>query len=451
MKKRTWLGMVSGLCLASVTARADAPLVVVAAPEALPTVDLQVDASDAGTPAVWEAMKSGKMTPEDAWKQGLLDLQVVQAGLSQGLAGGEDDGSRQLRLALGGALVQHAPEVVKDAPRQPKAVQLALADFYASRGDEKAVALYEAVLGQTKAPYEQGLVFKALGQFYADQKQPQKAQEAFERGNQVLTGKFPHFAGEMLILAARTWTKLGQFDKARLLDERVEKEGDAWMSGMALYDQASALIDQEQHEQARALLRTPVSGYGADQVRIGLTSLLASSYYRTGQWKEARQEVEAVAAQAQAVGHLRPGAGLEWQVTNAQQIQTSITKWSQTPLSVDQARVSLEFSQEQARAAQPLTVSLTVSLGQKTQIEAHCDSSLVKVEVSPETSNRGLSWEKVVTLTVSPDAARTGLKSSLVLRVPSQPLFKLVVPIVVSAVAAAPESPARKPGQPQGH
>ncbi len=205
MKKRTWLGMMSGLCLASVTARADAPLPVVAAPDALPTVDLQVDASDAGTAAVWEAVQRGKMTPEEAWQQGLLDAESVQAGLNQGLAGGEDDAAKRLRVSLGGLLVRHAPDVVKDALRQPKAVQLALADFYADQSDEKAAPLYEAVLKQTQAPYEQGLAFLALGKFWSRQKQPEKAQAVFERGRDVLQGKYPHFAAEMMLGAARAY------------------------------------------------------------------------------------------------------------------------------------------------------------------------------------------------------------------------------------------------------
>ncbi len=68
MKRRTWLGVMSGLCCAGigVVARADAPPPVVAAPDALPTVDLQVDASDAGGAAVWEALQKGAISPEEA-------------------------------------------------------------------------------------------------------------------------------------------------------------------------------------------------------------------------------------------------------------------------------------------------------------------------------------------------------------------------------------------------
>ncbi len=294
MKTRTWLWMMSGLCLASVTARADAPLAVVAAPEALPTVDLQVDASDAGTAAVWEAMKSGKMTPEDAWKKGLLDAQAVQAGLSQGLAGGEDDNSRKLRLVLGSALVQHAPEVVKDALKLPKQVQLALADYYASVSDERAVALYEAVLGQTKAFYEQGLIALAVGEFWSQKGQPQKAQEAFERGRKVLVGNNPHLAAEMLLNMARAWAKAKDEDKARQFYTKTAADGDGWMTVLSFYDQASPLWDAGKLAQVRALLSQPLRATGHQlEGEIAQNAWLASLDYQEGKLEDALRHGQA--------------------------------------------------------------------------------------------------------------------------------------------------------------
>ncbi len=323
MRTRTWLGMMSGLCLASVTVRADAPPPVVAAPVALPTGDLQVDASDVGTAAVWEALQKGAISPEEAWKQGLLDVQAVQEGLNTGLAGGEDDASKRLRVSLGGLLVQRAPDVVKDALKQPKAVQLALADYYASISDEKAVPLYEALLKQAQAPYEQGLVLCVLGEFWAERKQPQKAQNVFERGRQVLTGNHPHFAAEMLIRAARAWTngEGGDGDKARVLYARVEKEGDGWMTGMALYDQAQTLLDGGKDAEARKLLQQPLNVKGTERVRIGLLSLLAFSFQRTGEEKQAVEAAQKAVTAYQALS-ISSGAdgGLKWQFERAKEI-----------------------------------------------------------------------------------------------------------------------------------
>ena len=157
---------VAGLSLAGATAQADAP----AAPVAAPIVELEIDGSVAGNTAVWEAMRKGNLSPEEAWQKGILDAAGVQAGLVRGLAGGEDDESKTLRVRLGQVLVQRAPETVTDTAKLPKQVQLVVADYYASVGDEKAAPLYEAVLGQTTAPYEQGLLAKSLGDFWSQKK-----------------------------------------------------------------------------------------------------------------------------------------------------------------------------------------------------------------------------------------------------------------------------------------
>ncbi len=320
MKTRALLWMVSGLCCLGAAAWADAPVPVVAAPVALPTGDLQVDASDVGTAAVWEAMQKGAMSPEEAWQKGLLDAQGVQAGLVKGLAGGEDSASKRLRVSLGGLLVQHAPDVTKDALKQPKSVQLALADFYASQGDEKAAPLYEAVLKQTKAPYGQGLVLCALGAFWAERKQPQKAQDVFEQGRQVLTGSYPHFAGEMLVRAARAWAECGNQEKADLLYPRVAKEGDAWMTGIAMYYQADALLQKGQPQEAQAVLQKPVEGAGSGAVRVGLLSLLSVSYQQAGDVEQAQRAATEAVAAYKSLKEPPKGEGLEYQEQRAEQV-----------------------------------------------------------------------------------------------------------------------------------
>ena len=159
-------------------ARADAPVAVMA-PLEVPEV-----VADA---AVWAGLQGGQISPAQAWQDGLLDGATVQAGLAKGVAMGEDDVSKQLRRALGELLAKNAPATVAEGAQLPRGVQLALADYYASAGDERAVPLYEAVIVQTKAPYEQGLRLMALGEFWMMQKQAQKAQDVFGRGRAVLT------------------------------------------------------------------------------------------------------------------------------------------------------------------------------------------------------------------------------------------------------------------------
>jgi len=402
VRTRTWLGMMSGLCLASVVARADAPLPVVAAPEALPTGDLQVDASDASGAAVWEAMQKGAMSPEEAWKQGLLDAQAVQAGLNTGLAGGEDDVSKRLRVSLGGLLVRHAPEVTKDALKRPKSVQLALADFYTSQGDEKAAPLYEAVLKQTPAPYGQGLVMCALGEFWAGRKQPQKAQDVFERGRQVLTGSYPHFAGEMLIRAARTWAECGNQEKASLLYARVAKEGDGWMTGMALWDQGTALLSKGDYQQARVLLQRPVTGEKADQIKVALTSSLAFSYYTTGDFAEARRLCTDTSNQFKALK--KPLEGLSGQACNAPAMLMWMDRWKDDPNAVFCEPLSQITLIPDAPPKQPISRQLALRSYRPAQVSVSTDTKGVEVQAlnNGQAQKRAFFYENLFDVRLDP-------------------------------------------------
>ncbi len=400
MNTRLVLGMAAGFSCASLMARADVPA---PAPVAMAPADgLEVDASVAGGAAVWEAMQKGKLSPEDAWQQGVLDAATVQAGLSKGLAGGEDDAAKRLRVSLGGLLVRHAPDVVKGALKQPKSVQLALADFYASQNDEKAAPLYEAVLKQTQAPYGQGLVLCALGEFWAGRKQPQKAQDVFERGRQVLTGSYPHFAGEMLIRAARAWAGCGNQEKASLLYARVAKEGDGWMTGMALWDQGTALLNKGDYQQARVLLQRPVTGEKADQIKVALTSSLAFSYYTTGDFAQARRLCTDAWSQFKALK--KPIEGLSGQACNAPAMLMWMDRWKDDPNAVFCEPLSQIDLVPSAPPQQPITRQLVLRSYRPIQVSVSADSKGVEVQPfdSGKAQQRPFFYENLFDVSLDP-------------------------------------------------
>ena len=306
-------------------ARADGPVV---APLTIPEV-----AADAS--AVWAGVTGGQMSAAQAWKDGLLDAATVQAGLAKGVASGQSEAAMQLRRELGGLLIHNAPDVAAAGETLPAGVQLALADAYADAGDEGAAPLYEAVIAQTTAPYEKGLRLLALGKFWSNQKQPQKAQEVFARGHQVLLadGRHAHFAAEMLLNTARAWSQAGDEAKAREFYDKTVADGDSWMSGLALYDQAYQLIAQGQHETARQLLMTPVKGQNSEQIQIVLENLLSLSYYKTGEMELAKKHSQN-ALQIASVITIPQGKGLEATINSAQAIQNWIAQWEKAPISI---------------------------------------------------------------------------------------------------------------------
>ncbi len=428
MRTRTWLGMMSGLCLASVTVRADAPAPVVGAPVALPTVDLQVDAADAGTAAVWEALQKGKMTPEEAWQKGLLDAQVVQVGLNQGLAGGEDPGSRQLRVLLGAVLVQHAPEVVKDTLKLTKQVQFALADYYASIGDERAAPLYEAVLKQTDRLREQGLVILQLGNFWTQQHQPQKAQDAYERGRKALAGKDPYFAGEMVLMAARAWAQNGDPEKARFLYARIPQGAGGWLIGMALWDQAGALIAKGDHDKARKLLLTPIIGQYADQIQVLLSSELAYSYYRVGEFKEARRYGQESIAQYRSLKNPLQNEGLEGQISVVDELLELTGRWEKLPVPIFVEPQELNMFVHSGD--KPLVWQLAIRSHRPIMVTVTSDNSQVKIRpVTKQPTDAGVFFSNIVELEIPTE----NVKATLTVRSPQYPKWEIHVPITIEA------------------
>lgn len=372
MNRRALLGIAAILCLVSGVASADTSITV-----APPVVDLQVDAGEASASVAWEAMKSGKMTPEEAWQQGLLDVQALQAGLNKGLAAGEDGASKRLRLSLGDLLARHAPDVVKDALKQPKAVQLALADFYASQNDEKAAPLYEAVLKQTQASYEQGLVLCALGKFWVERKQPQKAQDVFERGRQVLTGSQRHFAAEMLVRAARAWMEDGDGEKARLLYARVAKEGDPWMTGTALMEQAAVEMHKGNSAHARQMLLQPTL-ITSSAVQLSILSVTGHSYYVDGEFADARKLFTQVVGQAQTIRvSSEDRVDVAVRLSGAKEHLRLIEQWTRTPLVCEPSQLSVLAS---SLEDEPVTRWLYVSSFRDVPVKVESNNPFITVK-----------------------------------------------------------------------
>ncbi len=442
MKRRTWLWMMSGLCLASVTARADAPLPVVAAPVALPTEDLQVDASDASTAAVWEAMQKGAISPEEAWQKGLLDAQAVQAGLNKGLAGGEDDESKGLRLALGQVLVQHAPELLADTTKLSKQVQHALADYYAGVGDGKTAPLYEAVLKQTQAPYEQGLLLEALGQFWSQKGQPQKAQEAFERGRKVLVGNNPHLAAEMLLVTAYAWAK--DEDKARRFSDRAGRSGEAkqFYLQVARSAEASYAVGAL-HELFREELRHDPKNVEAQLVQLQQETLtpeaqlmvkilLAKASYNQQNWSKFLLLAPQVLTRCETLEdkELQQGfAPLELEVEEAQKWAQ---KWQTQTIVVENPDVQMNFGEPLANSVE-CYVFVDTALPAKLEVTVAGDKDRIKVRVedspwAPELEE--LRHQQVVVVTIKPGVPQ--LAATLYLNTTDHPTQREQLRVLVS-------------------
>ncbi len=98
---------------------------------------------------------------------------------------------------------------------------------------------------------------------------------------------------------------------------RVPGYGFGWASGLAVYDRASALIEAGRHDQARELLKQPVTGPYAEQVAIPLAYLLGYSYRATGDAAEAKRAFGSVIERWATLASPLRGEGLEQIVEQA--------------------------------------------------------------------------------------------------------------------------------------
>ena len=127
--------------------------------------------------------------------------------------------------------------------------------------------------------------------------------------------------GAVLSLEAARWlNEHDSPDEAAVFYARIPEFGDSWHSGLALYDQGLRLVERGEHEAARALLLRPVSGPRADEIKIGLLSLLSSSYLATGDNALARQSAQQALDLNGALAHAPQDEGFKYQAQRAREV-----------------------------------------------------------------------------------------------------------------------------------
>lgn len=160
---------------------------------------------------------SGEVSFADAWKNGSFDTGSLVSLLEQGpISGLSNEG---LRATAAQTLLDHAPEASSRLDFQGR---WALADGYAATGDADAIGLYKALFAETADPYDRGLLASAPARLSIKRDRPEMAVEAYLSARPALVGRFPHFAAEVLVYAARLLQSLGRSDEAEALFVRFQ-------------------------------------------------------------------------------------------------------------------------------------------------------------------------------------------------------------------------------------
>ena len=281
------------------------------------------------TGLVIEQIISGTMSADEAWEKGALTKDDLLRLLSQPRL---SDGTRsdEVRRDLAGVLSQRAPETVKEPQKLDAFVRLALCHYWSSVGDARAVPLCEGLVreklsDQTKdaTPWPWLWSLTYLAQYYEKTGHWEKAAKTWLRSEKPLA-EYAHdarSAAGVLIDAARALKKVDKEKEGDELYNRVPQYGDGFMNGVALYDQAYMLIKQGKDGEARELLKQPLKGAGADQAKVGLLSLLAASYLRTGEVEAAQRAAQEAMIAYATVDEPLSHSGLAPQAERAKRVQ----------------------------------------------------------------------------------------------------------------------------------
>ena len=239
-----------------------------------------------------------------------------------------------------------------------------------------------------------------------------------------------------LVETARLYSELGDPQKAQALYQQVAQHGNGWATGMALWDQANALIHEGRHEQARKLLMTPITGQYADQIKVGLLSLLSYSYYRSGEWEEAQKHSRETIAHYKSLEHPLEGEGQERELDRAKEIVRWIEVWKKEPIICMPRKlphVGTMSRAELEKLGLPCIIRLSVHTFQRIALKAATDKANVTARI--EENNWGgdnqLYFQREVAIEVPLEMLDKNFDMTLTVSSPAFPGFEARVPIHV--------------------
>ncbi|MDQ3814409.1 MAG: tetratricopeptide repeat protein, partial [Armatimonadota bacterium] len=389
-------------------------------------------------------LEAGAMTPEAAWQSGALTMDDVVAALEQRRLFEEEEPAQvRLREGLLALLVRHGqerwlPQPTAATPRAKPVsgrVQLAVADYLSKADDERAVAVYEELLRETERTKNQGPPVRVVGavnhlaSHYERRGQLQKAIEVYMNGAKYSDS--PHWQASLRLHAARLYRQIGEKEKAHELYTQVPQYGAGWITGLAIFDQASELLHQGQHAEARKLLLQPVTGAGAEPVQVALLARLGDSFYHTGEFDQARHYYQKAIERFQSLSPAQRGNGLEATLNMVQRTLRRVEQWTKEPIIVEPRELRLQVRPQQKT---PTIGRLSVHTFQDVPLTVTTANPLIKARVlessgwGDEAIKSGADGMiKEVIVEIASEALQRSLQVTLNVSSPKFPDFKVQV------------------------
>lgn len=247
------------------------------------------------------------------------------------------------------------------------------------------------------------LVFQTverLGWFYRDKGDDIKSAQSWLR-METMFAEPGWWVPDSLVAAARAFWRSGDKARAKVLYERVPPFGNGWLTGLTYYDQASELLTQGQHEEARRLLLLPLSGDGAEHAEVLIAGYLAYSYYRTAEWEQARRwSEETLSKYGRLQGQELPeGRNLIGAANDARNVLSWTQRWAKEPLVCEVP--SGTFRGE--RGDESASRSFAVRAFRPVVLNLESNGDVLTAQTVGDWQDRGLFYEQQVNLRLLPE------------------------------------------------
>jgi tetratricopeptide (TPR) repeat protein len=308
------------------------------------------------TTVVLPQMLAGKLSPDQAWKDGDLTLDGVLTLLEKhidpwGSIAGKP--AVNLRRGLVHLLVAHGSNRLKDLSKVPPRVRLWLADYYGHYGDAKVITLADSIVKEMKlpadgdSPYvpgENSLLYQTVERvawYYTGLGDFKRASETWLTVEKLhaKTGWWNAFA---VLQAARAAKLSGEEAKSQELYLRSMTFKNALVSSAALNDLAQPFIQKSLWDEARKWLEKPVEGEGVQRARVMLWSQLGFVHYQQSNRKQARDYSEkSIAAYETLPANEKNYEALPSYVEGARGAVQWLDRWAKVPLAVLPAQIRL--------------------------------------------------------------------------------------------------------------
>lgn len=290
---------------------------------------------------------------------------------------------------LVGELLARGVVAVERAGELPRNLALALGAYLARRADGRCVGLYEGLLARLGPPAERGLPeLEGLALYWRRAGQPERAAATLLRAKDYSTS--PAVRGNLAVEAARDHVRAGDEAAAERVYASVANYGYGWATGLALYDRAQRLVEQERYAEAQALLAQPVTGAYAEQIEVALECLRGQVALGLLQVDRAQEHFYSAVQTYAALAQPLRGEGIEPAVALSRAALQALEADAERPLQAD--RETLEMRGQPGtpdlrgwlvlRAVRPVELVVSSQEGQ------------LKLRLSPRWVRRGVYLER---------------------------------------------------------